>query len=73
MTPTELRELVTTMRELGVASLKSGDLAIELGPVMAALDAPPMKGNGKATAAYLDKMLYAASEGLPLDDDEGQS
>ena len=66
MTPDQLREYVTAMRELGVRAFKSADIEIALGPeparsVTKSDYEPPRKGE-------YEKLLFAATEGLPEED-----
>lgn len=67
-----LRSLVATMREMGVTHYAKGDTVIDLGPVPMP-PAPPITPNQIAkaqqeSAAQHEALLFASSEGFPIED-----
>lgn len=71
MSPTELANYIQVMREHGATVFKANDIHIELGPAPAP---PPTPRDPDAPAprpkrSDYDRMLFAATEGLPEDDE----
>ena len=56
------------MREMGVAAFRSNDLEIALGPAPVRPQDPEAKSAAPSRSDY-DKMLFAATEGLPEGDE----
>jgi hypothetical protein len=59
------------MRDMGVATFKSGDLEISLGTAPAQAHAEPDPDAPKVAPkkSSYDKLLFACTEGLPEDDE----
>lgn len=73
MTPSELADYVTVMREHGATVFKAEGIHIELGPAPAPPIAPrdpdaPVLAPRKSD---YERMLFAATEGLPDEDSDG--
>jgi hypothetical protein len=72
----ELRELVSVMREMGVTKYERGDVRLELGaaPVESTPITDAQRHEMKRVAREQDEaLLFASSEGFPIDEDEGAS
>ncbi len=71
LTPSQLKEYLSVLREAGATRFEQEGLLIELapqGPVASALQAVPMTVGGKQLTE--DDWLFAASEGLPTGEEK---
>jgi hypothetical protein len=70
----QLRELVAAMRDMGVTHYAKGDVVIDLGAAPRP-ESPPItdvqrRMAREKTKAFQDALLFASSEGFPVDEDE---
>jgi hypothetical protein len=69
----ELRELVAVMREMGVTHYAKGDITIDLGaaprPESPPITPEQIRFAREKAAKERDLLLFASSEGFPIDDE----
>lgn len=68
MTPEQLADYVAVMREHNVHVFKTQDIHIELGPAPVKAHTPAP--NAPKKASDYQRLLFAATEGFPEEDDE---